>query len=389
MDIAEIKAALRPEKTGWDDLPSHVQACCTYLSPWLEAADLSGADSAGGTYRDVAAIGFGLARDEKNDDLRSAFIEGVKWLSGRVFFAAGRTPTFEVDGVALLGVAEGCVAAGAPEAHHHWLRKCLDQSVNALQNDPWQRSLARAAQSVMGVAIDHSSIDPVLRIALSKRSDDAVDVRCRQEAWVSLVQNVDESDPTRRAALQGTFDICATALARLPVHGAGIAELIEILVGISRSMGHWTYESKQKVKGVLPQKWEIDHEYHVQNLLWTVLRPVFPDLVDEETLKKLGHTSPRYDLGVPSLSTIIEVKYLRKRGQAALKKITDEVAADHSLYLREGTGYTKMLAFIWDEERQTEEYQTLKAGLETLDGIERVIIVPRPAKMHRATGEVR
>ena len=162
-----------------------------------------------------------------------------------------------------------------------------------------------------------------------------------------------------------------------------MTELIEILDGVSRSMGHWTYEEKPKVRNVPTQKWEIDHEYHVQNLLWTILRPIFPDLVDEETLKKLGHTSPRYDLGIPSLSTIIEVKYLRKRGQSALKAITDEIAADHSLYLREGTGFTRMIAFIWDEQRQTEEYQTLQSGLENLSGLERVIIVPRPAKMER------
>ena len=42
-----------------------------------------------------------------------------------------------------------------------------------------------------------------------------------------------------------------------------------------------------------------------------------------------------------------------------------------------------MIAFIWDEQRQTEEYQTLQSGLENLSGLERVIIVPRPAKMER------
>lgn len=389
MDISAIKSALTPGYMGSADLPSHVHACCAFLSPWLEVSAVSETDISGGTYRDVAAKGFALALDVGKDDLKASFFEGVQRLSGRTFFVPGRAPTFEVDGVALLGVAMGYVAANASQADHSWLRTCLDQSVGALRDDPWQRSLARAAQSALGVTIEPSGIDPILQVALSRRTANAVDDGLRQKAWASLVHDVDESDPTRRAALQGTFEVCAAALARLPIHGAGIVELVEILEGVSRSMGHWTYESKPKVQGVPPQKWEIDHEYHVQNLLWTVLRPVFPDLVDEETLKKIGHTSPRYDLGVPSLSTIIEVKYLRKRGQTALKKITDEVAADHSLYLRDGTGFTRMIAFIWDEERQTEEYQTLKAGLESLEGIERVIIAPRPAKMERAAGKGR
>ena len=74
---------------------------------------------------------------------------------------------------------------------------------------------------------------------------------------------------------------------------------------------------------------------------------------------------------------------MRKSGQPALKKITDEVAADRSLYLRDGTNYSKMVVFIWDEARQTEEYKTLQSGLESLSGIEKVIILPRPSKMER------
>lgn len=384
MDVAAIKTALRSEEAGSDDLPPHIYACSAYLSSRLDEADFSAPDSLDGTYRSIAAKGFALALDESNDELKASFLDGVRQLSGRVFFAPGRAPTFEIDGVALLGVATGYVAANAPAQEYAWLTSCLDQSVRVLDNDPWQRSLTQAAQLAIGIAVEPAGIDPTLLVALSRRTRTEIDAGLLQQAWALLIQDFDESDPTRRAALQGTFDVCAAALARLPIQDVGVKELIEILEGISRSMGHWTYEVKPKVKNVPAQKWEIDHEYHVQNLLWTILRPIFPDLVDEESLKKLGHTSPRYDLGVPSLSTIIEVKYLRRRGQAALKKVTDEVAADRSLYLRDGMSFTRMIAFIWDEARQTEEYQTLKEGLESLDGIERVVIVPRPAKMERS-----
>ena len=74
---------------------------------------------------------------------------------------------------------------------------------------------------------------------------------------------------------------------------------------------------------------------------------------------------------------------MRKNGQAELRKITNEIAADKTLYLREGTNYSQMIVFIWDEARQTEEYATLRNGLESLHGIEKVIILPRPSKMER------
>ena len=151
-------------------------------------------------------------------------------------------------------------------------------------------------------------------------------------------------------------------------------------------MSHWTYETSVRVKGVTPQQWEIDHEYHVQNLLWTLLRPVFSDLVDEQALPKVGHKTPRYDLGVPSRGTIIEVKFMRRAGLAECRKITEEIAADRSLYLGAATGYSRLIVFIWDECRQTEEYQTLKNGLEGMEGIEKVVILPRPSRMDRGSG---
>jgi len=42
-----------------------------------------------------------------------------------------------------------------------------------------------------------------------------------------------------------------------------------------------------------------------------MLRPVFDDLVDEETLRKLGHSTYRADFAIPSLGLLIEVKYAR------------------------------------------------------------------------------
>jgi REase_DpnII-MboI len=85
------------------------------------------------------------------------------------------------------------------------------------------------------------------------------------------------------------------------------------------------------------------------NLLWAVLAPAFPDLEDEENLPSIGHKKPRADLGIPSLQTIIEVKFLRASGQRPCAQIIEEIAADSSLYLSKPSAYDNIVAFVWDD----------------------------------------
>ncbi len=65
------------------------------------------------------------------------------------------------------------------------------------------------------------------------------------------------------------------------------------------------------------RQWHIDNEYHVQNLLWVLLAPIFPDLDDEQYLTKIGQKNPRADLYIPSMKLIVEVKFLRAGEQDA------------------------------------------------------------------------
>ena len=303
-------------------------------------------------------------------------------MSGRTFFAEGRTPRFEVDGIALLGVALGASAAKIPEGGKEWFAGLLRRSAGTLQGDRWQCDLVEIARGIIDKKHEVSIKDMRLRTAFSETppEDD------RQAAWVEMIACCGNGDPVQVAVNRAVFEQCAASLAALPIVGAGVAELISILESLAKSMSHWTYETSARVKSVTPQQWEVDHEYHVQNLLWTVLRPVFSDLVDEQSLPKVGHKTPRYDLGVPSLGTIVEVKFIRKAGAAACRKITEEIAADRSLYLGPATGYSRLIAFIWDECSQTEEYQTLMDGLEGMEGIEKVVILSRPSRMVRGAG---
>jgi len=382
MDVRDIKALLANKQFDFSELPVHVSAFCAFVSPWLRKDGYTQCQDASINYRETAARGYRLAVNDGLTDDVEKFIDEVQQLAGRRYFSEGRVPIFEIDGIALLGISLGYKSVWEKLNEVTWFIELLDASEEALKEDQWQRGLVQIARCIAtenDIVCGSDILNVSISTALSLNSNE----NSLQRAWATLIAEIDERDMTKIAAFQSVFEVCAAALARMPVNGAGLVELIEVLEGVSQSMSHWTYEKKRRVKNVDPQTWEIDHEYHVQSLLWTVLRPIFPDLVDEESLMKLGHTTPRYDLGVPSLHTIIEVKYMRRNGQAELRKITNEIAADRSLYLRDGTNYSKMIVFIWDEARQTEEYATLKSGLETLPGIERVILLPRPSKMER------
>ena len=307
----------------------------------------------------------------------------MKHLSGRTFFAEGRTPRFEIDSIALLGVALGASAVDIPKGDIRWLDELLLRSSRALEADEWQADLVEIARGAINPNYEISIKDMRVCTAFSEAPSEEE----QQAGWGEMIARLGDRDAVQIATNRAVFERCAASLAGLRIVGAGVAGLISILEGLARSMSRWTYEKSPRVKNVTPQQWEIDHEYHVQNLVWTVLRPTFSDLVDEESLPKVGHKTPRYDLGIPSLETIVEVKFMRHAGSTACRRVVEEIAADCSLYLGSTTRYSKLIAFIWDECRQTEEYQMLKDGLESMEGIEKVVILPRPSRMNRETAQ--
>ena len=101
------------------------------------------------SYRQIAAAGYVLARDPSRGGLAAAFKGAFEHLSGRIFFAEGRTPRFEVDGVALLGVALGASAVKIPEGGMEWFKELLRRSSGTLQGDRWQCDLVEIARGIV------------------------------------------------------------------------------------------------------------------------------------------------------------------------------------------------------------------------------------------------
>jgi hypothetical protein len=128
-----------------------------------------------------------------------------------------------------------------------------------------------------------------------------------------------------------------------------------------------------------PVRWLVRSEREVQDILWLILRSVFEDVVDEETLPKVGHSTYRADFGLPRLGVLVEVKYARHHTD--FKKIEKEVMEDSVAYLRNAGPYKEIVVFIYDESASVQEHDMTAAALRELSGVSDVIIVSRPSRL--------
>ena len=94
-----------------------------------------------------------------------------------------------------------------------------------------------------------------------------------------------------------------------------------------------------------------------------------------------GQKNPRIDLYLPSLHTIIEVKY-RKNVKKSFPALVGEIAEDASLY-RADEKYMDALivTFLWDCTRATQEHAKFKEGVMKIDGINGCVVVSAPSTM--------
>ena len=75
-------------------------------------------------------------------------------------------------------------------------------------------------------------------------------------------------------------------------------------------------------------------------MLWLLLAPLLPDLIDEDATPKVGPVQPRADIGIPSLRLIVEAKFMRVDDPP--KKMVEQIAEDASLYLVAGSKYDRL-----------------------------------------------
>lgn len=175
------------------------------------------------------------------------------------------------------------------------------------------------------------------------------------------------------------FDKANQNIVLTPPNGWVIDDLENFLKHIPVGLKRWTWEVASRTKNANPVKWPINNEYHVQNLLYLMLAPIFQDIEDEVYLKPIGQKTPRIDIYLPSIHCIIEIKY-RKNSRKSFQALIGEIAEDVSLY-RADRNYknAKIVSFLWDHTRATEEHAKFTEGLMKLDGLDRCVVISSPS----------
>ena len=177
------------------------------------------------------------------------------------------------------------------------------------------------------------------------------------------------------------FDQVNQDVAIVPPKGWCLDDLLGFLEHIPVGLKRWTWEESGRTRGAEPVKWPVGNEYHVQNLLYVLLGPIFNDIADEVNLQPVGQKNPRIDLYLPSLHTIIEVKY-RKDVKKSFPALIGEIAEDASLY-RADAKYkdARIVSFLWDCTHATQEHAKFKEGVLKIDGINGFVVVSAPSTM--------
>ena len=177
------------------------------------------------------------------------------------------------------------------------------------------------------------------------------------------------------------FDQTSKEIAVVPAQGWSLKDLVVFFKRIPAGLKRWTWEERGRTRGTQPVKWPIENEYHVQNLLYVLLAPVFNNVADEFNLQQVGQKNPRADLHLPGLETIIEVKY-RKNSSKSFARLVGEVAEDASLYHADPRFKdARMICFLWDHTRSTQEHAKFEEGVLRIEGIDACVVISSPSFM--------
>lgn len=180
------------------------------------------------------------------------------------------------------------------------------------------------------------------------------------------------------------FDKIESNIAVIPANQWNTKDIALYLSNLEGGLKKWTWEDRAKTKCSNPVKWAVENEYHVQNLLYILLAPIFPDIQDEIYTEPIGQKTPRIDLRIPSANTIIEVKY-RKDTKKSFQSLIGELGEDKSLYSSdERFKDSKLICFLWDNTISTQEHSKFKEGILKI-GFEECIVINAPSVMFQSS----
>lgn len=275
----------------------------------------------------------------------------------------------------VLGISMG-IRASKSESLKQWMVSQLTEGIQFHHATLYQKLIYLYAANLLDAILnfeipknfkDYSLYELSLVIWLIKRGvvvndkKEWLEEASSQVLLLLLTEGIsDENEDFRHAVLLDVVLDYVYSRSHLPSEEL----LLRVLRGFEPAMERWQY------------KWIIEDEYHIQAILWLMLRPYFEDIRYEENLPKVGRSGHRYDLGIPSLGKLVEVKYIRKKED--FQKIVHEVGID-AVQIKSQAQFREIIVFAFDETCAVENYAWTRKALLGLDTVKEVVIVSAPS----------
>lgn len=369
---------------------------------WEDAPDLGLAAvlerTSYGGYPEAALAGFVIGGGERSEVLDEAVASCQGVLERLRRRTGGALKEFASDDVAVLGVADGLRSLRSWKALSDttldgWLLRLIEEHRT---NGAWsERARDLAADLLDGRgrlrtetrqnSPDGLALDLCLRDAWpdAYREVARVDQQARENLLENLLREAppEQGDLERAAAWLGSIDLLVKQAAQSLA--ASTEDVVRLLNNTQSALKRWVWEENAQRFGAAPTRWMIDKEQHVQSLLWAILYPVFgADLTDEQYLHGYGLAQPRYDLAISSLKLIIEVKFVRRKGE--FKEVEEQVAGDLGLYFEDPGRFDRLVAYVYDDcdTPHPEQHGLLRSALKSRDPrVADVVVVSRPGML--------
>lgn len=336
-------------------------------------------DQATSLYQKCAISGFNIDHVQATEDEFSRLLGQASTIDG--------TPRPWVGDIwGVLGIKYAVDALDNEEItnkFNHWIAGFLSERIKSGRLDNYELDVARYINGDEVLAFS----SPCIALYLHYKNKVPITDHGKKQAYINqffdeFKAQYDTDVPSLALALYVyVFDQINQEASLVPPNNWGLNDLLNFLENIPAGLKRWTWEETGRTKGATPRKWNIDNEYHVQNLLYVMLAPMFEGLSDEENLESVGQKNPRVDLYLPTAHTIIEVKY-RKDNKKSFSALIGEIGEDISLY-RSDPKYKdcQLICFLWDHTRSTQEHAKFKEGVLKMDGIDGCIVVCSPSVM--------
>lgn len=349
-----------------------------------------------GDFGKLAALGYSTSNlsPSERSACSSVFIQGMEQLRQRELFPSDQVAFPNMPRV-FLGIVLGILSLPDDDGQRDliiWLREVVSKAIS--RNRPrrsegllyqYVDSLLNARVVTVADSDDRSSLVEMaltewgIRRGVFQTEPIGPDVVPLQERI--LVQacstNLDDLCAGEAGVVWSALKSCLSA----NIHDSVMAtpHVVLILSRFESCMRRWRWDESTRSA---PLHWPVVEEREVQDIVWLILRSVFDDLVDEDTLPKVGHSSYRSDFGIPSIGTLVEVKFARSAGD--FRRIEKEVMEDSVGYLLETKNYHRLVVFIYDDSASVQEHSVTSRALEQIPNIEGVVIVSRPSQLPRA-----